>query len=213
LIQGTRRQILEFLKRRGSSTVDELAGTLELAPMTMRQHLALLERDSLVASVEVRGAKGRPHLSYRITDFGEDVFPNGYSRLAERVLREVMELQVEDVLGRSGEEKTMLLLRRVADRMADAYASRLEGKTLEDRLADALQIMRDEGGQPEWERTESGIYHISDYNCPYLRVVRAIPYVCTWHVRFLTRMLNTKVVRTKSRDEDGLCCVHAVEPR
>ncbi|MBI4299956.1 MAG: DeoR family transcriptional regulator, partial [Chloroflexi bacterium] len=45
-MQSTRGHIVELLKRHGGATVDELSKVLGLASMTIRQHLAILERDS-----------------------------------------------------------------------------------------------------------------------------------------------------------------------
>src|SRR5579859_6372492 len=53
-MHSTKSQILAALKRQGGCSVDELAVTLGLAPMTVRQHLATLERDALVGSTEER---------------------------------------------------------------------------------------------------------------------------------------------------------------
>ena len=70
-MRTTKNQILSHLKRSGGSSVEELSTSLGLARMTIRQHLATLERDALVSSREVRRATGRPHYVFSLTDSGE----------------------------------------------------------------------------------------------------------------------------------------------
>ena len=61
-MRTTKSEILAHLKRTGGSPIEELATSLGLARMTVRQHLAMLERDALVSSREGRrGAGGAPH--------------------------------------------------------------------------------------------------------------------------------------------------------
>ena len=59
-MHSTKTEILAHLKRNDGSTVDGIASSLNLAPMTVRQHLMALERDGAVRSEEVRRATGRP---------------------------------------------------------------------------------------------------------------------------------------------------------
>src|SRR5438309_1180307 len=88
-MQSTKSQILAALKRQGHCSVDELAAQLSLAPMTVRQHLAMLERDSLVESHEERQRLGRPHFVFVLTEKGEASFPKQYDEIARQLLSEV----------------------------------------------------------------------------------------------------------------------------
>ena len=49
-MNDTKGEILALLKRTGGHSVNELASTLTLAPITIRQHLTRLERDGLLLS-------------------------------------------------------------------------------------------------------------------------------------------------------------------
>jgi len=59
-MHSTKTEILAHLKRNDGSTVDGIASSLNLAPMTVRQHLMALERDGMVRAEEVRRFVGRP---------------------------------------------------------------------------------------------------------------------------------------------------------
>src|SRR2546425_9737137 len=101
-MQSTKEHILVHLKRTGGSTVGGVATEFGLARMTVRQHLAGLERDGLVDSREERGRTGRPHLIFSLSDGGEERFPRRYDRLADLALREVAFLDAEEIAQQIG---------------------------------------------------------------------------------------------------------------
>jgi predicted ArsR family transcriptional regulator len=140
-VQSTKTLIITSIKRSGGSTVDELAQALDLAPMTVRQHLAALQRDDLVGAEPVRRATGRPHYVYRLTQRGDDTFPKRYDRLAEALLQEVSLLQPEEIESLAPDEKASLVLRRVADRLVDAYAPKVRGRALEEQVATVTEML------------------------------------------------------------------------
>ncbi|HEY8489876.1 MAG TPA: winged helix-turn-helix transcriptional regulator [Dehalococcoidia bacterium] len=209
-MQTTKSQILEVLKRTGGSTVDELAQRLGLAPMTIRQHLTTLERDELVYASEVRRPTGRPHYVYRLTEKGDETFPRRYDRLATLLLQEVGGLDPREIEGRTAEEKTALVFEKVADRLAQQYAARLAGKSLEEKVAEVAAILHTEGGFADWARTERG-FEIRDYNCVYRRVAATSGQVCQWHVRLLSRLLGTGVRCDERLSAGGECCRFVIE--
>ena len=59
---------------------------LGLTPTGVRQHLAILEREGLVANRELRGQVGRPALAFRLTPQAEQLYPKAYDELANAVL-------------------------------------------------------------------------------------------------------------------------------
>jgi predicted ArsR family transcriptional regulator len=186
-MQNTKSEILVLLKRSGGSTVEELSSALGLARMTVRQHLATLGRDDLVTAREVRRPTGRPHFFYSLTDKGEEGFPKSYDRLADMILDEVALLEGSEIEGLSGTEKKSVLFRKLARRVAAQYAPRLEGKSLEERVAKVVEILDAESGLVEWSKTDGG-YEILNYNCVYRRVAESQEEVCAWH-RELIRLL------------------------
>src|SRR3989304_7771705 len=120
-MQTSKQQILVLLKRRGSATGEEAAGSLALASMTARQHLVGLERDGLVQSEKVKRATGRPHYVYRLTPKGQEMFPRRFDILAQLLLDEVASLSPEEISGLAAAEKQSLLICRVADRLAGGH--------------------------------------------------------------------------------------------
>jgi predicted ArsR family transcriptional regulator len=191
-MQTTKENILAYLKRSGGCSIDALAREFGLAKMTIRQHLAALERDHFVVSREERGKTGRPHLLYRLTESGEELFPRRYERLAELALEEVAFLDADEITGLSPVDKKRLLLMKMAERVFRDHESKVQEKSLPDRVQIVTDILREEGGFADWKANEDG-FEIADHNCAYRRVVDTHPDLCDWHLSLLGRLLGTDV--------------------
>ena len=210
-MQNTRWEILQILKRSGGSTVEELAHALSFAPMTVRQHLAILERDGLVTTRENRKGPGRPSHVYSVSPQGEELFPKGYQRLAERLLREISELPNEEIEHLSAQEKLEHIMERMADRVADEYKAEVQGDTLAERVETVTALLGErEGTLSEWTQTEAG-FQIQDINCPFQKIAAAEPALCVWHLRLLTRLLQADVDMENCMASGDSCCLYQVQ--
>ncbi len=209
-MHSTKNLILAFIKRNGGGTVDGLAQALELAPMTVRQHLVTLQRDDLLQAEAVRRSTGRPHYVYRLTQRGDDTFPKRYDRLAQALLQEVSNLESDDIEGLGPGEKASLVLRRVAERLAGEYAPLVRGRALNEQVAAVTEILHADGGFAEWEKTENG-YVIRDYNCLFNRAPLQDGDGCQWHFYFLSKILGPSL-RFEPVEGCGDCCRYVVEP-
>jgi predicted ArsR family transcriptional regulator len=209
-VQSTKSQILALLKRSGGCTVDELASALELARMTVRQHLATLERDNLVTAHEERRPTGRPHFVYLLTDEGEETFPKRYDRLADMLIDEVGFLDSSEIEGLSPADKKALLFRKLARRIASQHAHRLEGKSLEEQVPIVIDILQMESEFAEWHKLPEG-FEIVRYNCPYRRVAESQDEVCVWHLELLSQLLDGRVRAAEFQTHGGDCCRFIVE--
>ena len=208
-MQTTKSQILGLLKRSAGSTVEELASSLSLARMTVRQHLATLERDDLVTAREVRRATGRPHFLYTLTDKGEETFPKRYDRLADMIIDEVALLDGSEIEGLSPLEKKDLLFRKLAHRLAQQYAARVEGKPLEEQVQTVTDILQSESGFAEWRKLDRG-FEILDYNCAYRKVAENQD-LCAWHLELLTQLLGGRVRAVSFQSKGGDLCRFVIE--
>jgi len=191
-MQSTKENILAYLKRSGGCSIDGLAREFGLAKMTIRQHLAALERDHYVVSREERRKTGRPHLVYNLTEGGEELFPRRYERLAELAIEEVAFLDAGELEGLSPGDKKRLLLMKMAERVYRDHEEKVREKPLEDRVQIVTDILREEGGFADWSAKDDG-FEIADHNCAYRRVVDTQPELCEWHMSLLGRLLGTEV--------------------
>lgn len=204
-MQSTKEHILEYLKRSGGATVDALAGEFGLARMTVRQHLAALERDRLVVSTEERRRTGRPRLLYALSDGGQELFPKRYDRLATLALEEVAFLDAGEISGLDAAGKKRLLLRKMAERVYREHEGRVRDKNLKDRVSAVADILREEGGFAEWQARGSE-YEIADYNCVYRKVVDSHHDVCDWHLSLLGHLLGKQVQCTQFQSQGAESC-------
>jgi predicted ArsR family transcriptional regulator len=87
-ILGDRQKELlqSLLKTKSGLTVDALSERLRITRNAVRQHLAALERDGLVAAGATRPSGGRPRQLYVLTDKGKELFPRHYSWFAQLVV-------------------------------------------------------------------------------------------------------------------------------
>lgn len=210
---GTKGEILALLKRNGGHSVAELAKSLNLASITVRQHLTHLQRDGLVTVQQRANGNGRPHFVFRLTAKAHAAaFPRRSDRLVELLVNEIGSVAGEELSGRSREEKISLVLRRLAGRLAAEYAPLLRGWPLQERVAFVTEIMHSDGGFAEWEATARG-YEIRDFNCLFHRLLSGERdgRACEWHRSFLTQALGTAVRVTPCGDDNEHCCRFLVE--
>ncbi len=73
IVHAVRKHILEILKETGGATVAELADRLEMAPVSVRHHLDILQGDGLICigRVERTGSVGRPPVDVNPTYLGK----------------------------------------------------------------------------------------------------------------------------------------------
>jgi predicted ArsR family transcriptional regulator len=204
-MQTTKTQILSLLKRRGGLAVDALADELGLAPMTVRQHLASLERDRLIQATPERQAKGRPHYLYTLTERGENTFPKRYDWLAAEVLSELGQLNPLSLTGLTPPERTEYVLDRIADRIVAQHSFRLRGLALEERVREVGIVLQRESGFVEWSKTADG-FEIVDYNCMYRGLTGEVSDACSWHRRIISRLVGLPSVVGSDRNPAAARC-------
>jgi DeoR family suf operon transcriptional repressor len=204
-LQSSKARILAVLKRSGKRSVDDLAAALQLAPMTVRQHLTALERDELVRVSEYRNGAGRPKHVYSLTERGDANFPRRYDRFAALLLSELQELEPAALADSEGPDRMGLVLERLARRESAphlAYLSRLEPQQ---RAHAAAAILHEIGGFAEALPTPDGV-EIRDYNCVYRGLRPAEGGACAWHGRLVPHLVRAPVEELCGGPEADTCC-------
>ena len=205
-IDGTREEILAILRRHDRMGVEDLARELGLAGATVRRHLDVLQRDNYVAVTQVRGHTGRPRHLFSLTEAGSELFPHHYVRLTQRLLGEIVGLDATETVGRSGGQIAALVFEKMADRIAEEYAPRVEGVTLLDRARSAAALVADEGIDFEvvpQGGTGSGaeVVQLFGRGCPCTRLAVSAPdEACDHDRRMLERVLGVTVRSLAPKD-------------
>jgi predicted ArsR family transcriptional regulator len=200
---STRKLVLTMLKTRGSMTVNEMAKELGITEMAVRRHLNTLERDGLIESKLVRQAMGRPTNVYSLTVLADELFPKKYHHL---VLDLLGELAAE-----VGEEKVDLLFERRKEKLISRYEQRMEGKELEERVAELAEIQNSNGYMVQWERNEDGHFIFKEHNCPISQVANQYNHACQCELAMFARLLKTGVERTECLAKGGSKCVYIIQ--
>jgi DeoR family suf operon transcriptional repressor len=204
-IPGTRRAILKAIKTRGDARAEELAGDLGVTVSAMRQHLASLSSDGLVAYKEVRDGRGRPRHIYFVTDKADALFPRTYPELTNELLGYVDEADHELL------EKAF---RRRRDRRISQANSRLAGKSFEDRVLELTRILDEDGYLATMEPADGGGYHIIEHNCAILGIAQRYGQACSSEIEFIRSVLSDAEVNRVSHIVSGeRHCAYLVTPR
>jgi predicted ArsR family transcriptional regulator len=204
-MQTSKDRILAVLKRSGSRSVDDLAAALQLAPMTVRQHLTALERDELVRVTEYRNGAGRPKHFYSLTERGDAVFPRRYDRFAALLLNELQELDAAALAQPATEDRMGLVLERLARRECAPHLARLALLGPVERAHAAAAILHEIGGFAEAVETPAGI-EIRDYNCVYRGLRPEESGSCAWHGRLVPHLVGAPVEQLPPEPQSGRCC-------
>ena len=184
-MQATRQRILEILKERGQSTIDDLSETLGLTSVTVRHHLDILRGEGLVEVPEVkrRTTPGRPQYVYTLTEAAEDFFPKNYGRLANLMISQIRDRYEPAELDR--------ILRGMANRMAADAPKPVNGETFEQRLTRTVNFLNQKGYIAKWEKAGSDGYYLHTSNCPYRDISQNHSQVCLMDMTLISGLLGT----------------------
>lgn len=175
-------EILRIIKKQGGATIDDISKSLSLAPTSIRQHLAALERDQLVKSVTVRHGAGRPKILYSLTALAHNLFPKRYDFLLSMILDELERID--------GPEKVDLIFDNIADRIYSLYSNVLESKSTEEKVETMTSLVRAWGSMAEYEKIDTQSYVIREYNCDFYNSVLKYNVLSKFALKILQRFLK-----------------------
>ena len=186
-MQNVRQRILQILQERGRATVADLAEALNMAPVSVRHHLDILQGDGLIRvdGVRRRRGAGRPQHVYALTPEAVLVFPKNY----EEVLHYLLETLEQDL----SPQQMDALVCRIARRMASRFRTAPESE--EEHLDRVVAFLNERGYMARWERGEDGVMLLL-VNCPYAGLIGEHEQLCRLDAVLLQHLL--------ARDEEPL---------
>jgi predicted ArsR family transcriptional regulator len=201
--QGTTRQsILQLLRHQGHMTATELSQELNIGAVGVRQHLALLERDGLVEVAGLRRSVGRPSHLYKLTNEAERCFPKSYDRLAINVLNHLATS--------GGEEALTAALSAHRRTLMETYAPRMTGKNREERIAELVSILNEEGHMCESEHLPDGTYLLTVHNCPVDCIANQYQQLCLQEMSLYEELLGATMIRESTIAEGESFCRYRI---
>ena len=199
MANNTRSKVLRTLLLNQERTVNELAESVGINPISVRHHVNKLEAEGLIQSEEERHGVGRPRLVYSLTNKGMEQFPQRYLQLTLRLLEQLKSNLPEDVLGN--------IFREVAEGIAGDFTKHVNLDELE--LKERLELLQNaliaEGFMVDLEEDE-GNYYIIEASCPYHHVGEDYPEICVVDEELIAHFSNSTPERVECiLDGDKQC--------
>lgn len=199
MANNTRSKVLRSLLLNQERTVNELAESVGINPISVRHHVNKLEAEGLIQSEEERHGVGRPRLVYSLTNKGMEQFPQRYLQLTLRLLEQLKSSLSEEVLGN--------IFREVAEGIAGDFTKHVDLDQLE--LKERLELLQNalisEGFMVDLEEDE-GNYYIIEASCPYHHVGEDYPEICVVDEELIAHFSNSNPERVECiLDGDKQC--------
>ncbi|MEN3292187.1 MAG: hypothetical protein V7642_1440 [Burkholderiales bacterium] len=190
------RELLQLLlKNKSGMTADQLSEQLEITRGAVRQHLATLENDRLVAKGLTRPSGGRPEQLYVLTDKGKECFPRHYSWFAQLLIE-----SIQQELGTEGlAERLSAMGVKVGTQLLNQHPG-LESR--DERVARLSGIMEQMGYDAE--NTSAPV--IEANNCVFHHLAMTNPEICKFDLALLSTFTNSAVDHQECMARGGHVC-------
>lgn len=199
---STKQDLLHQLLRQGQATAQELAESLKISPQATRRHLKDLEAEDLILHQAVQVGMGRPQHVYQLSRKGRDRLPDRHNEFAVDLLDTVAEA--------IGPEQMGLILQKQWQRKATEYRKHLGNGSLQERVANLVELRKAEGYMAEWyplaeaeSDSESGRFIVTEYNCAISHIAESFPSVCSHELEMFATALDDCIVERTHWIIDG----------
>ena len=197
-IVTTQQELLRsLLHNKDGLTVEDLGRALGISRNAVRQHLAALERDGMVARGRTQPTGGRPEQVYQITPNGQERFPRQYSWFAEMLMK-ALEAQV----GRDGAaEQLDDMGRNTGEGLRSRFCAPDDPEA---RLSEIAGHMAELGYEA---RANPKAFEIEAQNCVFHQLAVKYPEVCRFDLGLLEAASGQAVEhRACMARGDAKCC-------
>jgi DeoR family suf operon transcriptional repressor len=205
---STKHDLLNYLVKQGQASAQELAEYFHISPQAIRRHLKDLEEEALIEHKVVHAGMGRPNHVYQLTRQGRDRLPDRYDEFALTLLDTLSQV--------IGKDQMQVILQKQWERKALEYRARVGTGSLQERVANLVEIRKAEGYMAEWHPFEvdptgstlgpttgetngqvSDRFIITEYNCAISQIAESFPSVCGHELEmFQIALQNCQVERT-----------------
>ena len=200
IIGDRQKQLLQLLlKTKTGLTVDELSERLQITRNAVRQHLAALERDGLVAAGARRPSGGRPQQLYLLTDKGKEVFPRHYSWFAQLV--------IETIKREHGAEGMRKRLSKMGSAVAAGLRTQHPALVTREQKVERLAVVMDQLGYNARTVAVSDKSPVIEAdNCVFHELAVKNPEVCHFDLAMMGAFADSKVDHEECMARGGNIC-------
>ncbi|MGM3308346.1 iron-sulfur cluster biosynthesis transcriptional regulator SufR [Anabaena sp. WFMT] len=192
---STKQDILEYLLQHSQATAVELANFFDVSPQAIRRHLKDLDTEELVLySVSEQPGMGRPQHVYQLSQRGKERlrrtrgegFGDGYGEFAVSLL--------DTLAATVGYEQVKTILQKQWERKAQEYRERVGNGSLQERVANLVQLRKAEGFMAEYHPVDScspakDSFIFIEHTCAISNVAESFPSVCGHELEMFAAIL------------------------
>ncbi|WP_069131214.1 helix-turn-helix transcriptional regulator [Rhodohalobacter halophilus] len=205
MVSGSKEEILNLIKARGTLQLDEAVELTDLAKTTLREHFLQLERDGYIIREFVRSGPGRPSLQYSLSQKGQQLFPSQESNM----LRDLIQFLKEN----GNDEEIEQFFTRFWDKRFQRASYLMENEPDQaSKLIKLNEMLSEEGFMPEHEINEDKVT-IKECNCPFSEVIKETRLPCRLEAEFYEKLFDGPVERTKFIAEGDHSCTYCIKIR
>lgn len=207
ILSDRQKQLLQLLlKHKSGMTVDDISQKLAITRNAVRQHLAGLESDALVALGSTRPSGGRPQQLYVLTDKGKELFPRRYSWFAQ-LLIESMKLE------RGAEDLNKRLSMIGVGVAAQLRAQKPALKTRAEKVEQLSTVMEDLGYNARNASVPGKPPVIEADNCVFHALAMKNPDICRFDLAMMGAFTDSKVEHMECMARGGNVCRFKFVPK
>ncbi len=193
------RLMRHLLRHKTGASIDELARTAGVTRTAVRQHLASLLGDGLVADGGERPSGGRPQRLFVLTAEGRESFPRRYSWFAQ--------LLIEAIAKEHGSAGLRLRLAKIASAVVAQLQQRSPGLASRKQKVEKLSEVMDElGYDARTGANMGGAPTIEADNCIFHELAMKNPEVCQFDLALLSGFSGSKVELHECMARGGHVC-------
>ncbi|HET7680554.1 MAG TPA: HTH domain-containing protein [Xanthobacteraceae bacterium] len=202
---GRQRELLHaLLQDRAGRTIDRLVSDLGITRTAVRQHLASLERDGLVARGGTQPSGGRPEHLYVLTEKGAEHFARRYSWFADLLV----DLLKRELGGEGVRQRLSELGKKTAQSMRERERTPAGS---EDRVSQLAKVMGELGYEASRDVDASAVPAASGgeivaRNCVFHQLAQAHPEVCAFDLGFMSEFVGAPIEHTECMVRGNHCC-------
>ncbi len=194
-----RSDILEVLRRKEAS-VDDLSAQVGISSTAIRQHLAILARDGLLARRPMHEKVGRPKVFYSLSAKAEEHFPKAYYKFLTWV--------IADILAREGPDAVRALMGRLGTQHAARFRERVGH---DGNVQELVKLLNELGCYAELT-IEDGQTILKEYNCLIYEVAMEFgDIVCAFNEKFIETLLDRRVAMTNCIARGDRYCSYIIQ--
>jgi predicted ArsR family transcriptional regulator len=198
---GERRKQLmrHLLRHKTGASIDELALAIGVTRTAVRQHLASLSQEGLVAPAGQRATGGRPQQLFVLTPQGREAFPRRYSWFAQ--------LLIEAMAKEHGARGLRIRLGRIASAVVAQLRQRAPEKdSRQQKVAKVSKLMDELGYDARTGKDIAGAPTIEADNCVFHELAMNNPEICQFDLSLLSGLTGSRVELDECMARGGHVC-------